>query len=138
MLGGMTRPTIDQTLMDTARVMARRSTCSRLQVGAVVARDTRVIASGWNGAPSGMPHCVHLDSAPCRVSVHAEANAIAFAALSGVSTRGAVLYCTHAPCYDCSKLILNAGIARVVYAEEYRSTEGLTLLTAGGRVVEVV
>lgn len=132
----MDRPTIDQTLLATARVMAGRGTCSRLQVGAVVARDSRVVSSGWNGSPSGMAHCTHLDDNPCVISVHAEANAIAFAARAGVSTAGTTLYCTHAPCYDCAKLILNAGITRVVYAEKYRSEEGLTLLKAGGTVTE--
>jgi dCMP deaminase len=136
--------------MNTAREWSTRSTCSRLHVGAVLARDTRIIATGYNGAVAGMPHCDHTcrcpavmvtsgDHAavcglitPCTLSVHAEANALAFAARYGVATLGAHLYVTHAPCAPCARLLVNAGVAGVWYGERYRSHEGLDLLTAAG------
>ena len=133
------RPTLDETLMRMARVLAMRATCSRLSVGALVARDTRVISSGYNGVPSGLPHCQHTpNETSCTLAVHAEANAIAFAARAGCATEGATLYCTHSPCAQCSKLIINAGIERVVYATDYRDSSPARLLAAGVRVDQLV
>lgn len=148
----MTRPSLDSVLIDIARVVARRSTCSRLNVGAVLARDTRVISTGYNGAMSGAVHCVHecdcvfgdtghwpgcASQKPCATAVHAEANALAFAARYGVATDGASLYVTHAPCALCARLLVNAGVVSVTFAEHYRSTEGLgVLLLAGIKVNE--
>lgn len=125
-----TRPDFDQQLLGVADLIATRSTCSRLHVGAVLARDTRVISSGYNGAPAGQPHCEHVDDTPCRTAVHAEANAIQFARARGVSTVGTTLYVTHAPCLDCALWVVQAGVGRVVYADTYRSTSGLNLLAA--------
>lgn len=114
-----------------AEQAAKRSTCSRLQVGAVIVQNNQVISTGYNGAPSGIVHCTHVDDTPCRISVHAEANALIFAgALSPCYLRE--MYVTHLPCYDCSKLIINAGIDRVMYRDTYRTTEGLELLVQGG------
>lgn len=127
-----TRPSLDATLLAAAYVWARRSTCSRLQVGAVLARDGRTLSTGYNGAPSGLEHCEHLDDEPCTVSVHAEANALIFAGRHGVSTEGATLYLTHAPCLGCAGLIVNAGVVEVVYAEPYRSVAGERALLAAG------
>lgn len=128
----MTRPSMHTTLMAMAQVLAQRSTCSRLAVGALITKDTRIIASGYNGAPAGMPHCTHPDNQPCRISVHAEINAIAFAARNGASTLGADLYCTAQPCYECAKAVINAGIARVYYRDTYRNHGGLHLLDRAG------
>lgn len=128
----LTRPSIHVVLLQTAEVMAQRATCSRLSVGAVLARDTRIVATGYNGAPAGMTHCTHSDDESCGVSVHAEANAIAFAARYGVSTAGSTLYVTHAPCRDCSKLVINAGVSQVYYGRRYRDDSGLDLLAAAG------
>lgn len=122
-------------LLDVATTVATWSTCSRLHVGAVLARDGRVLSTGYNGAPAGRPHCVHRDDRPCRTSVHAETNAVAFAARHGVSTTGAVLYLTHAPCLACAGLLINAGIAEVVYLDRYRSDEGVRELRAAGVAV---
>lgn len=128
------RPSRQDTLMDMALVVSRRSTCSRRQVGAIIARDFRPIVSGYNGAPAGMPHCNHRQDEPkhqgCTQVVHAEANAVAFAARHGVSTQGATLYVSLSPCEACAKLIINAGISRVVYYEEYRDPAGIDLLKA--------
>lgn len=114
--------------------VASRGTCSRLQVGAIIVRDGRVISSGYNGAPSKMEHCHHPpgDNTPCQISVHAEANAIAFAARYGVSTEGCIMVTTHAPCAECAKLIINAGIIKVVFGRDYRSRDGIKLLDDAG------
>lgn len=124
------RPTVHRMLMDIALVVAQRSTCSRLQVGAVLARDGRVLSTGYNGAPSGLEHCRHELGAnePCTESVHAEANAIVQAARHGVSTDETCLYLTHAPCLGCSGLILNSGVKGVFYQEFYKSELGIKRL----------
>jgi dCMP deaminase len=119
----------DVYYLEMARTTTLRSTCSRLQVGAVLVRDDEVIGAGYNGAPKGVKHCVHVDDSPCRVSVHAEANALIHARKS---TTGSVLYVTHAPCFECAKLIINARVDHVVFAEYYRSLEGLDILSQGG------
>lgn len=130
----MDRPSRDDVLMGTARQFARRSTCNRLNVGAVIARDGRVLVTGYNGAPAGMPHCDHHteEGDGCQIAGHAEENAIAFAAKHGVSIDWAELFTTHAPCFRCARLIINAGIQRVVFDIPYRLTDGLDLLSAAG------
>lgn len=126
------RATRDQMGMNMARVVAGRGTCDRLQVGAVIARDGRVISSGYNGNIVGMAHCNHSEhpSIPCTDAVHAEANAILFAARYGMSTEGATLYTTHQPCLNCAKMIINSGIVHVCYEHPYRDNSGLDLLLA--------
>jgi len=150
------RPTTDQVLMTTAFAWAEKSTCTRAQVGAVVSRNGRSFSSGYNGAPSGMAHCDHqctcpngswtsknypgqkmhvpdcLSQQPCNNVVHAEANAIAFAARYGVGTDGAEIHTTRVPCLTCAGLIINAGIARVVWYEEHRDMQGLLRLGQAG------
>lgn len=119
----------NEMLMEMAEVVAKRGTCDRLQVGAVIARDGRVISSGYNGNIIGQDHCHHEPDGPgCTEAVHAEANAILFAARYGVSTEGAQLYTTHQPCLNCAKMIINAGIANVFYSHPYRDISGLNLL----------
>ena len=135
----MPRISRDELLVSVAKLVAKRSTCDRLAVGAVLANEGRIISMGYNGAPSGMPHChpsICDQAKPCTRTVHAEANAIAFAARKGIETEGATMYCTHSPCNDCCKLIINAGIKKVVYWESYRDAKPLTLLSEAG--VEVV
>jgi len=129
------RLTRDAMLMAMAGITAMRSTCLRLQVGAVAARDGRLLGSGYNGAPSGLPHCTESTcntSNPCTNTVHAEQGLISFAARHGVRLEGATLYVTHCPCQSCAGLILNTGISRVVYAHPYRITTGLDMLSSGG------
>lgn len=128
------RPKMHDTMMETALVWAKRSTCSRLSVGAVLASfvDKRIIGTGYNGAPRGIPHCQHLDDESCEVSKHAEENVVANAAYLGHSTRGAIAYVTHAPCYRCAGLLINAGINTVYYADDYRTIDGLRLLGEAG------
>lgn len=133
------RPSKDETLLRVAWVMAEQGTCSRLQVGAVIAQDTRPISTGWNGAPAGRPHCRHDGSElRCTVAIHAERNAIGYAAREGIATGGATLYVTHAPCLDCASVVQAAGIVRVVYAKAYGSSAGVCwLLDAGVRVEQL-
>jgi len=117
--------------MDIAELVSMRSTCLRRRVGAVLVRDRRILTTGYNGAPSGITHCIergclreqlHIPSGErhelCR-GLHAEQNAIIQAALHGVSTRGATLYCTNHPCIICSKMLINAGITTIFYRDGY-------------------
>jgi len=120
-------------LMSQALIISTRGTCSRAQVGAIITREGRPISTGYNGAPAGLAHCEHGgEEKGCEVAVHAEMNAIAFAARFGVGTENAALYCTHEPCANCAKLIINAGISEVYYLEPYRLHDGLHLLETAG------
>lgn len=129
----------DDMLSAISVIVSKRSSCQRLQVGAVIAVSGRILSTGYAGAPSGFPHCSELIcdlSKPCIRTVHAEANAIAFSARNGISIQFSTLYTTHSPCWDCAKLIVNAGIIRVVYMEEYRLKEPLDLLRTAGIKIE--
>lgn len=129
------RPTRDETTMAIAHEIARLGTCDRLQVGAVIHRQGRIISTGYNGVPAGLAHCDHAsevivgEERGCMLAVHAEANTIAFAARHGLPVEDCDLTVTHMPCVDCAKLIINAGIKSVTYQEPYRKTEGIALLT---------
>ena len=129
------RPDEDVVLLDMAEQVARRGTCSRLKVGALLVRDGRVLSSGRNGAPAGLEHCQHEADEPCEVSVHAETNAIAFAARAQGGAEGASLYLTHAPCLACSGLLINAGVSRVFYRHAYRDLRGASRLADAGVLV---
>lgn len=126
-------------MMRMAETVALRSTCDRLNVGCVIARDSRVISTGYNGNVSGQVHCKHMlqnkPDSPCTTAVHAEANAIVFAARHGVAVHENELWTTHQPCLDCAKLIINAGIWRVHFKNPYRLREGLELLLDVGLMV---
>lgn len=126
------RPTRTDTLLTVAFTVADRSTCTRLHVGAVAAFDGRILSTGYNGAPAGTPHCTHPPSEVCQRSVHAEANAVAYAARHGVSLNEAELYATDSPCYTCACLLINAGISSVVFVRKYRDESGLRLLAETG------
>lgn len=119
--------------MRMAVVVSTRGTCERASVGAVISREGRVISTGYVGSPAGLEHCTTVGcsigpNGGCDRTVHAEANAIAFAARFGTGTNGSELHCTHAPCLSCAKLIVNAGITRFVYETVYRDPSGLDLL----------
>lgn len=113
----------DAYFIEMASLVATRSTCNRKQVGAVIVREKRTIASGYNGSVAGDVHCIDVGckvvDGHCIRTVHAESNAILQCAKFGVSTRDADLYVTHFPCLQCTKQIIQAGIAKVIYAEEY-------------------
>jgi len=125
------RPTWDEYFMNLARQAATRSTCLRRQVGAVLVRDKRVLATGYNGAPRGISHCLDVGCLRdelgipsgerhelCR-AIHAEQNAIIQAAVHGVGIEDATLYCTHQPCILCAKMLINCGVREIHYAEGY-------------------
>lgn len=127
----MARPSWDEYFMEITRLVSSRSTCLRRQVGAVIVKDKKILTTGYNGAPSGLPHCLEVGCLReemgipsgerhelCR-GLHAEQNAIIQAAYHGVSINGATLYCTNLPCIICTKMLINAGIARVVYEQGY-------------------
>jgi dCMP deaminase len=127
----MTRPSWDEYFMDITRLVASRSTCLRRQVGAIIVKDKKILATGYNGAPSGLAHCLDIGCLREKMKIpsgqrhelcrglHAEQNAIIQAAYHGVSIRGASLYCTNLPCIICTKMIINAGIKRIMYEQGY-------------------
>ena len=132
--------------MDVAERFAQLSSATRLQVGAIVVKDDRIISIGYNGMPTGWDNCcedvVREDEVGFQVTktkaevLHAETNAIAKLAKSGESGLGATMFVTHAPCIDCAKLVYQSGIATVYYKNKYRSTQGLEFLDKSG--VEVI
>ncbi|MGM0501241.1 MAG: deoxycytidylate deaminase [Bacillota bacterium] len=135
------RPSWDQYFMELTHVVAKRSTCLRRKVGAIIVKEKRVLATGYNGAPSSLPHCSETGclreekNVPsgerhelCR-GLHAEQNAIIQAALHGSSIKNATLYCTHQPCILCTKMIINAGIQRIVFKGAYPDQLAQKMLT---------
>ncbi len=134
----MVRLAREDFLIAVAKLCASRSTCGRLQVGAVIADSGRIIATGYNGPPSGFDHCEEHGcdiTAICSRTVHAEANAIAFAARFGIRTNGASMYATDSPCVECAKLIIQAGIRRFVYMRAYRDSSPIQLMLNAGIAV---
>lgn len=135
----------DQYFMQIARLMAERSTCLRRQVGAVIVRDKRILATGYNGAPTGMKHCAEVGCLREKLNVpsgkmhelcrglHAEQNAIIQAAMFGVSIKDAEIYCTNVPCIICAKMLINAGIGkRIYYQDGYPDELALEMLQEAG------
>ncbi len=127
----LTRPSWPEYFMEITRMVAKRSTCLRRKVGAILVKDKRILATGYNGAPTGLKHCEEVgclredSSVPsgtrhelCR-GLHAEQNVIVQAACHGIAIKGATLYCTNKPCVICAKMIINAGIRKAFYEESY-------------------
>lgn len=128
---------LDRRYLRMARIWAENSYCTRRKVGALIVKDKMIISDGYNGTPSGFENVCELDDGTTKPYVlHAEANAITKIAKSGNNSDGATLYVTASPCLECSKLIIQSGIRRVVYCENYRLTDGIDLLRRAG--VEVV
>lgn len=121
------RPEWDIYFMKIAQAVAARSTCDRAFVGAVLVREKRILTTGFNGSPAGSPHCDEVGhlivDGHCVRTIHAEANAIIQAALHGVSTKDSTCYVTHFPCLSCAKMLINAGVTRIVYDNQYRLDE---------------
>ncbi len=129
--GQDTRPTWDEYFLEIAHVVATRSTCLRRKVGAVIVKNHRILATGYNGAPPGMRHCLELGCLRDELNIpsgerqeicrglHAEQNAIIQAAIHGVSVKGGEIYITHQPCSTCAKMIIGVGIRRIVYEGDY-------------------
>ena len=142
------RPSWEEYFMDITHLVTKRSTCLRRQVGAILVKDKKILATGYNGAPSRIDHCLDIgclrqeQGIPsgerhelCR-GLHAEQNAIIQAAYHGVGIQGATLYCTNHPCIICSKMIINAGINRIVYEEGYADALAAQMLRESG--IEIV
>ena len=127
----------DDKYMEMAAVWATNSYCKRRQVGALLVKDRMIISDGYNGTPSGFENICEDESGVTKPYVlHAEANAISKIAKSGNSALDATLYVTASPCLECAKLIIQSGIRRVVYRDEYRLTDGIDLLRRAGIEVE--
>ncbi|MBN2061067.1 MAG: cytidine/deoxycytidylate deaminase family protein [Deltaproteobacteria bacterium] len=144
----MARPSWPEYFMGITRLVAKRSTCLRRHVGAILIKDKRILATGYNGAPAGMKHCEDIgclrekSSIPsgerhelCR-ALHAEQNAIIQAAYHGIPINGSILYCTNKPCVICTKMIINAGIIKIFYEEGYDDPLADQMLAEAG--LEVV
>lgn len=144
----MPRPAWDEYFMAITAEVAERATCTRRKIGAVLVKDKRILATGYNGAPSGLPHC---DVAGCLREqraipsgtqhelcrgIHAEQNAVIQAARHGTAIDGSTVYCTHQPCVLCAKILINAGVQRIVYRESYPDALAAEMLDEAG--VEVV
>jgi len=138
------RPSWDEYFIRITRQVSERSTCLRRKVGAIIVRDKRILATGYNGAPSGIRHCYEVGCLReakgvasgerhelCR-GLHAEQNAIIQAALYGVAVSGASIYCTHQPCILCAKMLINAGIKEIYYEEGYPDPLSQELLGEAG------
>jgi dCMP deaminase len=145
----MTRPSWDEYFLEIARLVKSRSTCLRRQVGAVFVRDKRLLATGYNGAPSGLKHCEEAgcirdrEGVPsgerhelCR-GIHAEQNAMLQAAQHGVGLSGSILYCTNQPCVLCAKMLINAGIKRIVTLSDYPDKLSREMLDEAGVEIQV-
>ena len=143
------RPTWDEYFLKIAAEVAKRSTCLRRQVGAVLVLQKRILATGYNGAPSGLPHCEEVGCLRERLQVpsgerhelcrglHAEQNAFLQAARHGIRIEGSSLYCTTHPCIVCSKMLINAGVRRVVILGDYPDAMSKQMLADAGVTVEV-
>lgn len=133
------RPSWDEYFMGIAHAVSTRATCRRRSVGAVIERGRRILTTGYNGAPRGVPHCEEYGcdiTQRCQLAAHAEQNAIAQAAANGVSCEGATVYVTCQPCSGCAKMMINAGIKRVVFEGEYPDPLAVELFELAG--VELV
>ncbi|MFC2171460.1 cytidine/deoxycytidylate deaminase family protein [Acidobacteriota bacterium] len=132
----------NQYFMNIAKEVATRSTCDRLRVGCVIARDKTILSTGYNGSIRGRPHCDEvgheMEGGHCVATIHAEANAIIQAAKNGVCIDGAELYTTASPCFNCFKMIANAGIRRIYYGQFYREERSIRVAKEIGlELVEV-
>ena len=127
---------LDRRYLRMAQIWSENSYCVRRQVGALIVKDKMIISDGYNGTPSGFPNICEENDVTFPYVLHAEANAITKIARSGNNSDGATLYVTDSPCIECSKLIIQSGITRVVYARDYRLSDGIDLLRRAGIMVE--
>src|SRR3989344_7798844 len=136
------RPGWDDYFMAIVKIVASSASCDRLYAGALLVKDKRIISSGYNGAPTGMPNCSEvghlLEEGHCVRTIHAEHNAILQAAVFGsTSTAGATMYCKYNPCIHCAKYVIAAGIKRVVIGKIYRSEQSVAFLKQAGVQVDI-
>ena len=134
------RPSWDAYFLQIAATVSGRSTCLRRSVGAVLVRDRRILATGYNGSPEGLPHCTDVGcliiDGHCVRTLHAEQNALLQAAAHGVSTEGSTIYVTSEPCLQCTKMLLNARVRRIVYLDAYDDPLARALRLQAGIVCE--
>ena len=130
---------LDKRYLKMARIWAENSYCERRKVGAIVVKDQMIISDGYNGTPAGFENiCEDENNITKPYVLHAEANAITKLARSNNSSEGATLYITASPCIECAKLIIQAGIRRVVYSEKYRLEDGINLLKKANVIVDYI
>ncbi|GAB7027250.1 deoxycytidylate deaminase [Geotalea toluenoxydans] len=144
----MSRPSWDEYFMGITHLVAKRSTCLRRQVGAIIVKDKNILATGYNGAPSGVSHCLDVGCLREKLGIpsgerhelcrglHAEQNAIIQAAKHGTGIEGSTLYCTTMPCIICSKMIINAGIKRIVFEMGYPDQLAEEMIRESGIIVD--
>ncbi len=136
----MSRPNWDSYFIDITLAVSERSTCLRAKVGAIIVKDKRILTTGYNGAPKGLPHCLdegcEIVGGHCVRSLHAEQNAILQAAMYGVPLEGGTIYTTHQPCVTCAKMIINAGLKRVVYAGLYPDELAMRYMRMAGLQID--
>jgi dCMP deaminase len=144
MVDNDSRPSWENYFMDIAMLVAKRSTCTRRSVGAIIVKDKRILSTGYNGAPTGIRHCVEVGCLREKLNVesgkmhelcrgiHAEQNAIIQAAYHGVSVKGGGLFCTNLPCVICAKMIINAGIKKIYYQSGYADALSKDMLQEAG------
>lgn len=138
------RPSWDEYFLEVASLVSRRATCMRRKVGAILVKDKRILATGYNGAPSGLKHCLDIGCIREKLKVpsgerhelcralHAEQNALIQASLYGISVKGSILYATNQPCIICAKMLINAGIKDIVIAEGYPDKMAMDFLKEAG------
>ena len=138
------RPSWDEYFMSIAHLVARRSTCLRRKVGAILVKNRRILATGYNGAPSGLKHCLEIGCLRDELKVpsgerhelcrglHAEQNVLIQAAYHGISVADSILYCTNLPCIICTKMLINAGIRTIYYAQGYADAMSRDMLAEAG------
>jgi len=144
------RPSWDKYFLEMAQLISKRSTCLRREVGAVAVREKRILATGYNGAPSGLPHCIDIGCLRkslkipsgerhelCR-GLHAEQNALIQASLYGINLKGAALYATNQPCIICAKMLINAGIREIVVANGYPDKMAMDFLKKAKIKVRII
>lgn len=141
------RPDWDTYFMEIAYTVAKRSTCLRRQVGALLVKDNHILSTGYNGAPSGLNHCIDIGCLRQQLNVpsgerhelcrglHAEQNAIIQAAVQGVSVKGSTLYCTLSPCSLCAKMLINAGVERIVFDGVYPDKQSMAFFAEANVIV---
>jgi dCMP deaminase len=144
------RPDWDEYFMGIAELVAKRSTCLRRRVGALIVKDKRILATGYNGAPAGITHCIVTGCLREKLKVpsgerhelcrglHAEQNAIIQSALHGVSIKDSIIYCTHEPCSVCAKMIINAGIKEVKVANPYPDPLAREMFKEAGVKIKII
>jgi len=144
------RPSWDEYFAEITKLVAKRSTCLRRRVGAVLVKDRRILTTGYNGSPAGLTHCAEIGCLRAKLGVpsgekselcrglHAEQNAIIQAALHGVNIKGAVLYVTHQPCVTCAKMLINAGITEIITLGDYPDRLAREMLEEAGMPVRKI